>query len=186
MTILELLEQFASVGPVPKIVTLTTRTYPKMLKKSRVTGEPCPYVGVHRICRRNGIMGCSYENAVNNRRVKEDQPTNRRGDVLHFNALELWNGKGVHDGPYTVRHVDNGNRYIVFKPTQRQDGGVVVNADEWKDADGNVQNVADLEQYLPLPSHSRRQMVDRPVDWRTIELDNILAVTYGGEIPIAA
>jgi len=178
----EVLAQFAAAGPVPKIVTLTTRTYPPLLKKNRVTGEPCPYRGVHRICRRNGIIGCSYENAVNNQRVREAQPTNRQDEVLHFHALDLWNGKGRHDGPYTVKHVDRDTRYIVFKPAQKKDGSLIVNADVWQDEAGNVLNVADLEHYLPKLSESKRQQVDKPVAWRTIELDNILAVTYGEEI----
>jgi hypothetical protein len=40
---------------------------------------------------------------------------------------------------------------------------------------------------LPPQTESRRQMVDRTVAWRTIDVDNLLSVTYGGEeFPLAA
>jgi hypothetical protein len=176
----------ATFGERAVVVTLTTKTTPKMLKKGRTTGSPCPYRGVHRIARRNGIIGCSYESCVNRQRVREGQPTDENDVILYFDALSLWGGKGEHEGRFIVRHRDTGKRYIAFRPTQRVDGSPVLD-DEWKDEEGNLLNPAELEEWLPLSSHNRRQVVDREVLWRTIALDNILSISYKGEeIPLAA
>ncbi len=184
MTIDELLEGIAGAA---RIVTLKTKTYPRLLKKGRETGRPCPFRGVHRICYRNGIIGCSYENSVNNQRAREGQPTNRDDVILYFDALELWNGKGYHEGRFLVRHRDKDNRYITFMPKKRPDQTVVVLHDQWKDQDGNNLDPAQLQEFLPPQTESRRQMVDRTVAWRTIDVDNLLSVTYGGEeFPLAA
>ena len=176
-----LLADWERESPLPRIVTIRTKTYPKMLKKSRVTGLPCPHQGVHRIATRNGILGCTYEGSVNRQRLRESQPLNNDGELLYFTPLELWNGKGEHDTRYTVRHRDSGHRYIVFKPTQKRNGELVITQDEWRDEAGTLLNSADLEEWLPLPSTSRRQEVNRPVAWRTIELDNVLSITYAGD-----
>jgi hypothetical protein len=175
-------------GNGPRIVTLRTKTYPRMLKKGRVSGLPCPVAGVHRIVSRNGIIGSSYENGVNNRRALEGQPVDANDVVLYFDALELWNGKGEHVGRWFVRHIDKpGSVYLTFRPKQKPGGEVVVMDDVWMDDAGNIVNPDDLEEWLPLPSVNRRQMVDRLVPWRTIELDNVLSVTFDGqELPLAA
>ena len=160
---------------------IPNRVTGRLLKHGRDSGRPCPHTKVYRCCRRNGIIGCSYENCVNNQRGREGQPVNRNDVVLYFKALELWNGQGEHDGPYTVRHIKNHRRYLAFKPTQKPNGSVINHDDVWMDENGNVLNKANLTEFLPIVSESSRQQVDRPVLWRTISLDNIVAVTYGGE-----
>lgn len=175
-------------GNGPRIVTLKTKTYPRLLKKGRESGLPCPYDGVHRVVSRNGIIGCSYENSVNNERAREGKPVDDADVVMYFDALSLWNGKGEHVGRWLVRHIDKpGSMYITFRPTRKADGEIMVMDDVWMDGAGSIVDPAELEEWLPLPSVSSRQMVDKPVAWRTIELDNVLSVTFNGEeIPLAA
>lgn len=172
MNINQLLESWCET-PKPRIVTLTTKTLPELLKKNRITGEPNPFGKITRICRRNGVIGCSYESCVNRQRAREEHED-------YFTASELWNGKGQHDSPYTVKHVEKGTRYVCFKPKQKPNGELVINADAWL-ADGTPINEVDIRDWLKSSQPSKRQELEKPVFWRTIGLENILAVSCDGQ-----
>lgn len=174
--------------PGAKIVTLTSRTRPKLNKKHRLTGAPLPYKqGVERIATRSGIIGCSYESSVNRQRDREGGPTDDEGNVEVFHAEKLWNGKGEHDGPLTVRHKGTGKRYITFKPTNKthDDGsdGVLIVADQWLDVEtGRTLTQAEIDEldyYQTEKKDNKRQGTDREIFWRTIELENILQIRHG-------
>jgi len=89
--------------------TVTTVTTPKLNKRHRVTNPPCPYTTVVRTTVRLGLVGASYENAVNNRREAEGHP-----QAGEFRAEALWNGAGEHLNNSLSRHKGTGKVYLVF------------------------------------------------------------------------
>jgi hypothetical protein len=167
-----------TIGPTPKIVTLITRTEKRLVMRNGFR----PFQYVIRIARRNGIIGCSYESSVNRRREKEGQPTNQGGEILYFNALELWNGKGVYDTPYTARHIDTNQRYICFRPSQDGEGDQVIVDETWYNDDGEEVQLDAIAPYFHRDSKNKRQNVNCPVLWRTVAFEHVEAVVYGGKV----
>jgi hypothetical protein len=164
-----------------KQATLLTKTFPKMLKKHRLTGEPNPYE-VFRLAYRSVTLGANYEACVNRRRADEADGS----PVEYFNALDLWNGKGVYHSPYSVQHKETGRIYFAVRPTQKvadtpQGSVATVLADEWRDVRTlETLDPKTLENYLPVHGKSKRQDVESDVLWRTIALDSILTLKYAG------
>lgn len=163
-------------------LTLYTRTYPKLNKKHRETGEPCPYPdGVIREVARYGQIGCSYERCCNSLMLR----TFTDDDVPYFHASALWGGKGEHvpGDPFLCRHVDHPERlYLAFKPRQRpSDGSLMVHSDRWLDV-ASGEEIAVPTVYLP----PERELVAGKVPWRTIGVDGILMIVCGGEYVVAA
>lgn len=184
VTINELLVTL-TVSKGAKIVTMLTQTQVKMNKKHRETGEPNPY-NIYRIAQRRAILGANYENAVNKRREDE-------GGIPDFMVESLWKGKGERHGPYTVRHKTTGRIYFAFLPKQDQienpsagDTGsrAQIVADAWIDQNtGNILSPDDmtaLAPFMPPISKAGKQDVECDILWRTIALDNVLELHYGG------
>ena len=166
-----LLLEFQGAG----FIGLVTSTEPKMNKKNRETGEANPFLNcmVRRIAHRNGIIGASYENAVNNQRKREEHP-----EAGEFRAESLWNGKGRHIGSskILVEHTDSGKRYLVFYPSRTQ---AILN-DVWY-VDNQETELNDLKPYLPPVSKSTRQETDKEITWRVIALDSIISLSLNGK-----
>jgi hypothetical protein len=178
-----------------KQVSMTTVTRPKLLRKSRLTQEPCPFVdGVEKIAVRSVTLGASYEGAVNRQRIAErDAGTRRRGDggnratSQYFKAQALWNGMGVHDTAYTVKHAITGRRCFGVKPAQgNADNEVgslaVARQEQWTDvATGRVLDYETdrLAEFLRKQVKSNVQDVRHDVQWRTIPLDEVIELKYG-------
>jgi hypothetical protein len=157
-------------------ITLVTATTPKMNLRHRETKAPNPFLGkrVLRTANRHGILGASYEQAVNNQRVREEHP--QGGE---FKAESLWNGAGEHvEGSRNlVRHKTSGKIYVVFYP--HREGSVM--EDTWT-VDGTEISQDALVPYLPPVSDgSKRQETERAVAWRTIAIDNVIQITVHGE-----
>jgi hypothetical protein len=166
-----------------KLASLLTRTTPKLLVKDRVTGEPNPHTqGVARYALRPVVLGANYEAAVNRQRVNEAD----NGPVDYFDAASLWNGKGIYHSPYTVQHKDTGRVYFAVKPAQKAaettTGSVaVVHEDKWIDVATNAPvDPKTLTNLLPVIKKAQKQEVEADVLWRTIALDSVLEVHYGG------
>lgn len=156
-------------------VSVTTSTEPKLNKRHRVTRELLPFRSVRRVAIRQGMLGASYENAVNNRRERE-------GNSEEFRAEAMWNGAGEHVSPCVIRHRSTGKLYMVLYPRQvGPEGSVVVSEDVWM-ADGHRVSLDTLRGFLP-PVHegAPRQETERPVAWRVIAVENINAITMHGE-----
>ena len=151
-----------------------------MNAKHRETREPNPYTGrVKRFAVRPGMIGASYENAVQNRRVAEDHVGAMEGEK--FDALSLWNGAGEHVSNALVRHKTTNRLYMVFYPRHDQDGDVKVSDSQWM-LDGQPVPLALIQPYLPPHKEgSERQEVARAVPWRVIGLDSIVSLTVDGE-----
>jgi hypothetical protein len=164
------------------IVTMKTRTRPKLLVKNRDTKEACPWSqGVERVAFRQVILGAVYENSVNNQRARE-------GNDEYFDAAGLWvskqfpEGAGERDGAYTVRHKGNGKRYFAVRPCVNAAGIPLVSMDYWLDVATGEAIYEDLvTPYLSAPSTSARQDTNKPVPWRTVELVNVEEIKVWGE-----
>lgn len=168
----ELLQNYTGAS----FVTLVTATEPKLNKKHRATKAPNPFLGKRVVCtaNRHGMLGASYENAVNNRRLAEGH-----AEAGEFAAESLWNGAGEHveGSKVLVRHKTTGALYVVFYP--HREGSVM--EDAWT-VDGTEIAVESLMPYLPPVSDgSKRQETVRPVAWRTISLDSVIQITIHGE-----
>jgi len=158
------------------MVSVVTATAPKMNQKHRVTKELNPFLGkqVLRTAHRLGLLGASYEKAVQNRRENEGH-----ADPEGFRAEKLWNGAGEHvEGSRTlVRHKTTGKLYMVFYPSVRPS----VKVDAWT-VDGEEVAEETLAPFLPPVSEgSKRQETEERVAWRTIALENVRQVVVDGE-----
>ena len=177
--LLQALENHPNKGT--KIVSFIVATHPKLTKKNRRTGEPCPHTaGVTRIASRRVMLGADYGNAVNGQRSNE-------GITPDFNPQSLWNGHGVHHGPYTVQHDTSGRISFFGRPqqlaiTDNAAGRMcIVDADEWQDtATGEPVDPATLVDYLPPLRKADNQGVRHDIQWRIFPLDEIMELTYAG------
>ena len=151
-----------------RICVIVTKTRPKLLKKSRTTGEPCPYREVERLAERRVMIGCQYENAVNNQ-------LDREGSQEKFQAESLWNGKGEHvpGNRFLVRHKDSGKEYLAFMPLASA-------TDRWicpeTGADVEAESLAD---YLPLERPATNQGTEKAISWRVVEASNVVQIRAG-------
>lgn len=137
-------------------VGLLTETEPKMLK----TNNPNKDKRVVRVTRRNGFVGGSYENIVNNAQE-------RQGEARNFEAEPLpW---GEHAGRFFITH--KGNMYLKFYPLASGCKG----EDRWL-VDGVEVDLSVVEPFLPKSGESKSG-----VPWRTIGLQNVKEITLDGE-----
>lgn len=145
-------------------VNVVTKTTPRVKKT-------CPYNKVVRLASRNGMIGASYENAVNNQRGRESHP-------VQFKADSLWSGAGEHvgDSKCLVRHRASGKLYVAFYPSSSEP------SDESWACDGNTVDKAEVLPYLVSTSgDSGRQETERKVEWRIVSLENIVQLTIHGQ-----
>jgi hypothetical protein len=171
-----LLAYLDSLVPGARVVSLTTRTRPRLK-------AGCPYQSVYRVATRNGTIGCGYESCVNRQRVREGQPTDRDDTILYFEAASLWHGQGEHVGRWLVRHRKTGKLYLMFRPTTDKAGHPIISFDHWYDGRrGKAIASGDLKEWLVQRGSSDRQGVDKPVVWRTIELANVVQIVHGCQI----
>lgn len=149
--------------------TFDLETNPKLLKKHRETGEPCPWPYLVKRSRVNVCLGFFYENSVNRQRVREDLPPD-------FETLGLASHYR-HVGGALIEHVHSGKRYV-FAKLER------IDASRWTDHAGNpIDPDSDfVAGYLPKSRpDSGRQGVADAVDVRTYSLASIRSVTMNGQ-----
>lgn len=152
-------------------ITLWTKTRPELLQKNRDTKEPCPYNLVERECCRFGQIGCSYESCVNRLWARlPNPPTNENGNIEYFHAQQLWHGHGEHvpNHPFLVRYKEYGTLYLVFRPRLNNQNNVMNGYDKWTN---NGVEIPKPTQYLRIQRQNNYR-----IPWRTIGLDNVLAV----------
>lgn len=156
-------------------VSITTETEPKMRKTNN------PYFGrVKRIARRSGMLGASYENAVNRQRERE-------GIASEFKAESLWGGAGEPVGGSLVRHKTNGGLYAVFFPTYTDEQGKPIASDDcWtldniRVGDGDPK-LTEIKSFLSGSSESPKQGVEKAIAWRVVKLENVCELRYKGEV----
>jgi len=143
------------------IVTIVTMTDPTMRK----TGNP--FVGnVKKVSRVNGMIGWSYENAVNNQLAREDK-------TAEFVAKPRKWGTRLNGTPL-VEH--KGNFYLEMK-VERSLGY------RYEDLQGNPLDDATMAQvkaFMPIKAKPQTQGTDKEIILRDYRLSSILSITYKG------
>lgn len=151
-------------------VTLTAETDPRMRK----TGNP--YVGAVKRSVVNGLLNWIYGNAVNNQRVRENQPLDAAGEVEHFTPEpRKWGTRIIRaDGTVTPLVEHKGRFYLELK-VERSLGY------EYR-LGGTVIDPAVVEPFLPERTEGARQEVDRPVILRDYSIESIQQIVLDGVV----
>ena len=160
-----------------KFIGIKTLTSPKLLKKSRITGEPRTIKEVKRLAFRTVCIAANYENAVNRQRSKESDETPEM-----FHVESLWKGAGEKAGKHLVRHKKTGNLYLAYRPSQDKTTGLAkALKDAWY-ADGNLIDHDTILDILPAITKAKKQDVIRDVPWRTVNIENIVEIHFNDTI----
>jgi hypothetical protein len=153
----ELLERVAQVK-ASTITNVTTVTEVTMLKKHRVTKEPCVYGEITKRTVMSVMFGTDYENGVNNRREKEgsertfEAEPHRWADRVDGKPAICMNKAG--DQSYANLRV------LSVQSVEYLHDGVVIDKDD-----------LDLDGFGPKNAvDSGRQQVEDAVIWRTVKL----------------
>src|SRR5438874_1311947 len=111
---------FSDPGEIPEIVrllckkgarpiTLSIETPVKLLKKHRISGQACPFDGINKVSRINGIINFDYESSVN-------RQLGREGKIENFNAQNNWFFHDINDPrPIVTNKSDNTKKYLQIK-----------------------------------------------------------------------
>lgn len=143
-----------------------------------VSDIPNPYRGkVHKISHVNGVINWRYANAVNNQRMREEQPLDEEGNVEHFEALPRKWGQRIsrEDGTITPLVEHKGRHYLELK-VERSLGH------EYRDDEGNVYDDETITPWLRKRSKSSRQQTDKEIILRDYALDSINEIRMDGEV----
>ncbi len=145
-----------------KIVSIRTKTPVKMLAASKAVFPK----GVSKISLRNGIVGASYENAVNNKLERENE-------IPDFKAESLWKGKGRTISNFLVEHTDTHEQYLKFLP-RTIDGKNVTKSIYVDNNTGLEIDSSEVAKYMPAYKEN-----SSGVNWQVIKLENIIGIKCG-------
>jgi len=171
MTTTQLRDKLAELKSCTAIA-IETETVPKMLKKDSNTGEPNNFldVGVIKIGTMAGLIGCSYENGVNNQLGREDKE-------LVFKAEKRRWGK-LMDNKVMVVHTPKGHttpKYYLQILVKSANHPIYTDGTETID-------VEELKGVLPEKDDPKTQdALDKKVILRDIALDNIKVIRMNKE-----
>jgi hypothetical protein len=140
-----------------KIVTLYTETEPKLKKAN-------PYVGVVKRSKVNGVVGFIYQNSVNNQRGREGKESN-------FEAEPRKWGVRINGTPI-VEH--KGKKYLEVKVERYLDS-------EYYHGKTKL-NVDDIKPYMYAKKKPANQGLEKVVQVRDFNIDNIKSVKYAGDL----
>lgn len=146
-----------------KIVSLRTKTQCKLLAASKVRFPK----GVSKIATRNGIVGASYENAVNN-------SLKREGEVPDFKAESLWKGRGRSISKFLVENTETHKQYLKFLPRTNPEGHNVTKSIYIDNATGLEIDYSEIQPFMPSYSGNASG-----VNWQVIELANVIGLKCG-------
>lgn len=172
------------------IVTMVTRTNPKLLAKSRATGqatvERFPQ-GIERMAYGRFLLGTNYEANVQAQREREGHD-----DPQGFAVEGLWKsqahpeGAGRHLGRFLVVHVDKpGVFYFRCRPQSDEQGMPLKIRSELINPDTGDEIVGDdlddlIHNYMPARGPAKKQEVAREIPYRAYEVGGIVSLTVGG------
>ena len=151
-----------------KFTTIVSETDPRLKKTDN------PYYGAKKIARVNGCINWIYQNAVNNQRYRENQPTDEDGNIEHFTAEPRKWGVRIKrtDGSVTPLVEHKGQYYLELK-VQRSLGY------EYRLGDDVIDQTL-IEPFLPRKTEGARQKVSRPVILRDYSISSIRQITLDG------
>ena len=156
-------------------ISIDTETTPKLLKKSRITGEPCPYEDVVKVGSMSGLLGVHYDNACNNQLGREDKPMEFQSQERKWGTLSA--------NRMMVCHIPKGTsvpKYYLQVVVRSSTTPIYL----WRNTEINK---AELEAYLPIPSAPKTQEdLDKKVILRDIAVENVRVVRMLGEEYIIA
>lgn len=166
------------------VVTMVTRTVPRLLAKSRRDKTPTAQtfpLGVEKLSLGRFILANSYRRNVVAQRQREKHP-----QPAAFDTDRLWAGAGRRLGRFLAQHKESGRLYVVARPQSDGRGNPLsiwtrwINLRTGKDLSG--ENLEELQtNYLrDLPSANRKQQLRRPIPYRTHHCVSIHSVTVGG------
>lgn len=147
-----------------QMVSIVAKTIPTMRKTDNPHWGNC-----FKLAHVNGVIGWKYENSVNNQRIREEQPTDESGAVLHFTAEPRTWGERLHN-PLVEK---DGQFYLelkVQKSVQHQ----------YQNNQGETIPHNEVQPFLRTRGESKRQQVDKPVILRDYKLSNIKAINMEG------
>jgi hypothetical protein len=147
-------------------------TYPKLNKKSRVTGLPCPFVTVKKFTTANCMLKAIYENCVNN-------ALERAGEDRDFKAQELPWGSWItfEEGKRSRILIEHkGNFYI--RATYNNPNEI---PEVKYMADGNVVSKSELTEYLPIEKESGDDPKDKVIV-RTYNINSMVEIRLNKKI----
>lgn len=132
-----------------KIITVTMNTELKLLKKSRDTKEPCPYVGVRKRTRAKVMVGTDYENGVNNTRERE-------GNERTFEAQKhSWADRT--DKPVISTNKAGNQTYANLRVLETYEVEYT--------ADGKAISEEDIAPFKKKQSKPKNQGTEKPIIW---------------------
>ena len=146
-----------------KIVSLRTKTQCKLLAASKTKFPK----GVSKIATRNGIIGASYENSVNN-------SLRREGEVPDFKAESLWKGRGRSISKFLVENTETHKQYLKFLPRTNPDGHNITKSIYVDNATGLEIDYSEIQPFMPSYSANTSG-----VNWQVIELTNVIGLKCG-------
>lgn len=155
-------------------VTLVTRTVPEMRKR----GNPFLERGLYCLACRNGFIGARYQSVVNRQRGREERPKDKRGEIIPFRSMGLWNGQGerVPGNRHLVRHKTKGSVYLVFYPQQ----------EFWRRYETSdtleILPAEEVEPWLKRSSGSTRQGTEKKIHWKTLHPQSLLRIKMQGNL----
>lgn len=158
-------------------LSMITLTDPRMVKKHRQTKEPNPYLGCMKRSYVNVLVNFWYEKAVLKRLAAEgkDPVVFRRGESWH----EIVFGEGGRLTPL-CRHKkacdDRGDPILYLRAMPLH-----VYVTEYVRPSGLLVDPELVDPYLPPEREATNQGLDREVKVRTYRLEDIQAITLGGE-----
>ena len=158
-----------------EIVTIYTKTYPKMLVKSRKDKMiKNPYALIGKVSKVNGLFNVNYANCVNNQLARETEENDFKSAKRKW-ELESYNGSNVIaykvDKDGNPEFDENGNikLYLQFNPRNHY-------YTKYVDGLDNQIKESKIEDFLPKKSSSSRQGTDKEIIWRTYKVQSITAI----------
>lgn len=152
-------------------VSFVAETIPE-LKSGNPFGGTQRTHRLRKMSRVSGMIGFSYENAVNNQRGREETPIDPiTGEVVSFVAEPRKWGVRRAGTPF-VDH--KGSTYLEVKVERSLHC-------EYRLDDGTPVDAAIVAAWLPEKKEGARQMVEKPVILRDYTLANLREVTINGQ-----
>lgn len=126
---------------------------------------------VMRISKYDATINFNYQNAVNNQLARE-------GEVKDFISQPNWHASTFDDFNGCVKnHVNGSGEYLAIKQNQCDRIAYLVN-----DNEANAEQLAAIDKYKKPYYAPQNQGTEKPIDYRTVTLSNILMIKMYGEL----
>lgn len=147
------------------ILSLVTKTEARLRAEGKKRFGP-----VQKVSRFTAMINFDYEAAVNRQREKE-------GVAPSFEAMPSYAQVIMRaDGTMTpfAAHKETGKQYLRIRPLSRSDS-------KYFDTNGyNIEETA-IKEYLYESGNPIRQELNKPIPYRLISLENVVAIGYQGK-----